>query len=243
MVAGTKFSIVSEALCKIPLKDRNNVSTITRDLAETMTLIATHCFPKAEQIDDRFHVQQLVSEALQEIRIDLRKQAIKEQNQKVLEAREQNRYHVPKVYKNGDTLKELLARSRHLLYKPSGKWSEGQKERAFILFQEFPQIESAYKITMQFRGIYEHAKNRADGLERLRNWYSSVTMKLHLFSNFETPMQTIRLHEKTIVNYFNARLTNASAESFNSKIKNFRALQRGVSDVAFFLYRLTMIYG
>jgi transposase len=96
---------------------------------------------------------------------------------------------------------------------------------------------------MHFRGIYEHAESREDGLRRLKNWYESVTKKLHLFSNFETPMQTIRLHEKTIVNYFNARLTNASAESFNSKIKNFRALQRGVSDVAFFLYRLSMIYG
>ena len=56
-------------------------------------------------------------------------------------------------------------------------------------------------------------------------------------------MQTIQLHEKTIVNYFTSRMTNASAESFNAKIKNFRALQRGVSDVKFFLFRLAKIYG
>ena len=33
------------------------------------------------------------------------------------------------------------------------------------------------------------------------------------------------------------------AESLNSKIKQFRAQLRGVIDVDFFLYRLSMIYG
>ncbi|MCX6308078.1 MAG: transposase, partial [Bacteroidia bacterium] len=36
--------------------------------------------------------------------------------------------------------------------------------------------------------------------------------------------------------------TNASAESFNAKIKAFRATQRGVRDISFFLFRLTKIY-
>ena len=44
-------------------------------------------------------------------------------------------------------------------------------------------------------------------------------------------------------NYFLNRATNASAESLNSKIKQFRAQLRGVIDVDFFLYRLSLIYG
>ncbi|MBR5834895.1 MAG: transposase, partial [Bacteroidales bacterium] len=36
--------------------------------------------------------------------------------------------------------------------------------------------------------------------------------------------------------------TNASAESLNSKIKAFRMQLRGVSDVKYFLFRLTKIY-
>ncbi|WP_460639520.1 transposase, partial [Larkinella harenae] len=36
--------------------------------------------------------------------------------------------------------------------------------------------------------------------------------------------------------------TNASAESFNAKIKAFRASSRGVRDIAFFLFRLTKLY-
>ena len=34
-----------------------------------------------------------------------------------------------------------------------------------------------------------------------------------------------------ILNFFDNRSTNASAESFNAKIKNFRAQLRGISDV------------
>ncbi|WP_430809556.1 MULTISPECIES: transposase [unclassified Carboxylicivirga] len=43
-------------------------------------------------------------------------------------------------------------------------------------------------------------------------------------------------------NYFNGRSTNAAAESFNAKIKDFRRQFRGVKDVNFFLYRLCKIY-
>jgi len=243
IVLGTKSATVCQAIFKIPLKQRLKVMSITRDLAETMTVIATVYFPNAQQIDDRFHVQQLVSDALQEIRVALRKEAIQEHNLKVSEARKRGGHHFATRHENGDTDKELLARAKYLLYKPKGRWKESQKERADILFREFPRLQDAYNLTMHFRGIYEHATNPKDGRRRLHRWYQSVIKRLEIFPNFETPMQTIQLHEGTIVNYFNDRRTNASAESFNAKIKNFRALQRGVSDVSFFLYRLSKLYG
>ena len=45
-----------------------------------------------------------------------------------------------------------------------------------------------------------------------------------------------------ILNFFDNRSTNASDESFNAKIKNFRAQLRGISDVKYFLFRLQKIY-
>lgn len=243
IVRGTVVEDVVHALERVPLRKLENVKTVTRDLDDSMTQIATIAFPNAEQIDDRFHVQQLLSEAVQEIRIVLRKEAIKEHNARMREAREQGKYHKPHRYENGDTLKELLARGRHILFKSSGNWTESQCVRARILFQEFPQLQQAYEIAMSFRGIYEQAKDRDDARERMQRWYEMVTERLEIFPNFETPLETIQLHEETIINYFKSWKTNASAESFNAKIKNFRALQRGVSDVAFFLYRLSKIYG
>ncbi|WP_280506306.1 transposase [Bacteroides propionicifaciens] len=54
--------------------------------------------------------------------------------------------------------------------------------------------------------------------------------------------QSIQSNYYNIVQFFNNRSTNASAESFNAKIKSFRASLRGVRDVNFFIYRLTKIY-
>ena len=55
-------------------------------------------------------------------------------------------------------------------------------------------------------------------------------------------MKTIQQHYQSILNYFDNRSTNASAESFNSKIKAFRSQFRGVRDVNFFLFRLQKLF-
>ena len=242
IVQGTKVEVVCAALLKIPLKQRSSVRTITHDLDDSMAQISITCFPHAERIDDRFHVQQLVSDALQEIRIHLRKEAINDHNKKTKEARERGGNYWAPRYENGDTAKELLARGRYLLFKSSGSWSPSQRERAKILFREFPLLEEAYKLSMQFRGFYEYGADMNNARKRLHKWYNSVEKRLEKFPSFETPMQTIKMHEETILHYFNSWKTNASAESFNAKIKNFRALQRGVSGVPFFLFRLSKLY-
>ncbi|MDM1373576.1 transposase, partial [Myroides marinus] len=59
---------------------------------------------------------------------------------------------------------------------------------------------------------------------------------------FSTVINTIQINYKTILNYFDNRSTNASAESFNAKIKAFRAQFRGVRNIDFFLYRLAKLY-
>ena len=63
------------------------------------------------------------------------------------------------------------------------------------------------------------------------------------FKSFNTIAVTIYTHYPNIVNFFNNRSTNASAESFNAKIKGFRATLRGVSDIKFFIYRVAKIWG
>ena len=46
-----------------------------------------------------------------------------------------------------------------------------------------------------------------------------------------------------ILNFYNNRSTNAAAESFNAKIKLFRANLHGVTDKKFFLFRIAKLYG
>ena len=141
---------------------------------------------------------------------------------------------------NGDTLKQLLARNRYLLYKNKCKWSENQIERATLLFELYPDIEKTYNLAQELRNIFEKTTDKIIGLSRLAKWHEKVSQSG--FKSLNTISRSIINHYQTILNYFNNRSTNASAESFNAKIKAFRTQFRGVKNVAFFLFRLTTIY-
>ena len=144
------------------------------------------------------------------------------------------------VFENGDTRKQLLARSRYLLFKSAEKWTKSQKIRAKILFNHYPDIETAYNLTHRLRMIYAKSKSKGTALPKLALWYNDVEKAG--YESFKAIAETIQANYDQILNFFNNRSTNASAESFNAKIKSFRAQLRGVSDVKYFLFRLTKIY-
>lgn len=210
-------------------------------MSNAMDLIIRSSFPKAAIVTDRFHVQQLVSEAVQEIRMTIRRETLKEENAAILLAKKEKRLYQPKIYSNGDTKKQLLARSFYLLFKSPGFWTESQKIRATILFKEFPNIKHAYNLSMQFRSWYEQNTNKEQAKENLQKWYQKVTKEN--IESFIVASESIKAHEDEILNYFNNRSTNASAESFNAKLKGFRGLVRGVRDIKFFLFRVGKLYG
>lgn len=240
MIKGTKASVISAILMKIPMGRRLKVETITLDMSNSMDWIVRECFPNAKKVNDRFHVQQLVSDALQEMRITERWKAIDEENDLMESCKKTGVSYKPFTHPNGDTKKQLLARSRYLLYKPRSGWSDGQRERAVILFTEFPELKKGYELSMMFRSAYEHSGTREDAKKKLDNWYGKIREKG--FKSFITAAQSVKNHEGWILNYFPERETNASAESFNAKLKGFRSIVQGVKDKKFFLFRLCKIY-
>jgi transposase len=80
MVKGTKADAVSQIFQKTPLKQRMKVKEVTLDMAVKMGLIVKKSFPNAALVIDRFHVQKLVLDALQEIRIKHRWEALDNEN-------------------------------------------------------------------------------------------------------------------------------------------------------------------
>ena len=218
MIAGTKAETVIAILEKIPLKLRNSVTEITLDMAANMGLIAKKCFSNAVRVTDRFHVQKLALEALQEIRIKYRWQAIDLENEAIEKAKSAKTKFESKILSNGDTIKQLLARSRYILYKNKSKWSENQSERARFLFELYPDIEKAYQLCQDLRNVFENTTDKIYGLSKLARWHEKVAQAQ--FKSFNTISRSIQNHYQTIVNYFDNRSTNASAESFNAKIKD-----------------------
>ena len=209
-------------------------------MAGSMRLISKKYFPRAVQVIDRFHVQQLANQAVQELRIKYRWQALDNENNSIKQAKENSINYRAEVFSNGDSHKQLLARSRHLLHKSVEKWTSTQRQRAHLLFREYPELEKAYHLANQLRSIYNQCTDKNIALTRLAQWYNSIENAN--FKSFRIVMNTVSLNYQGILNYFDNRSTNASAESFNAKIKAFRAQFRGVRNKEFFLFRLTQIY-
>lgn len=237
IVAGTKADTVIEILRKMPESLRKKVTEITLDMAGSMRMIAKRCFPRATRVTDRFHVQRLAIEALQEIRIKHRWEALDQENDAIEQAKASQTEYQPETLPNGDTVKQLLARARYALYKKTNTWTDSQKERAQLLFERYPDLKKAYDLALELSNIFTNTTEKIYGLTRLAKWHEKVRQSG--FKSFNSVARSIENHYKTIVNYFDNRSTNASAESFNAKIKAFRAQFRGVRNVEFFLYRLT----
>jgi transposase len=174
------------------------------------------------------------------MRIAHRWDAINEATNELENAKSNQQKYIPKLLENGDTKKQLLARSRYLLFKSAEKWTNKQKERANILFAMYPDIKKAYNLTHKLRMIFSHTNDKGVAYTKLAKWFNDVTEAD--FKSFNTISATVYSYYPEILNFFDNRSTNASAESFNAKIKAFRATQRGVTDIPFFLYRLSKNY-
>lgn len=238
-IKGTKVKEIVEVLSKLPIEQRLKVKSITLDMAKNMEAAVRQAFPTATLIIDHFHVARLTTEALQHMRIDLRWQELENENQAIAEARKKKIKYKAEVLTNEDTPKQLLARSRFVLAKNEWEWTDTQKQRAVLLFERYPDLEPAYEHVARFRSIYR-VTDREEAKALFLEWIAQ-TEKLKL-KCFYTVANTVKNNLDNILNYFIYRLTNANAESFNSKIKLFRANQRGVRDVVFFQYRLSKLF-
>lgn len=241
IVLGTDSDTVLHALRQIDSRLRNRVTEITLDLADSMHRICRYAFPMAKRVIDRFHVQKLALEAVQEIRIKHRWDAINADTEAREQAKLSGEKYIPERISNGDTLKELLARGRYALFKSPDKWSESQQQRIDLMFSLYPDLKEAYWLSQHLRAIFSNKKSTADAARlNLARWYNKVAESG--FRSFNTIAATFYEHSDEIINFFNNRSTNASAESMNSKIKAFRAKLHGVNDTKFFIFRLCNLY-
>lgn len=252
MIRGVASDAVSKILKKVPYELRCLVKSVTTDLSSAMMLTVKTVFPKATLINDRFHVQKLVSDAIDHMRVrfrwevlDAENKAIKEHRAKRKEARSKAERDaigewVPQRMENGETMPQIMARSRHIILMHKSKWNPQQQERATILFRMFPRLEQAYDIYLELVDIFNKKSKPAEARLNLAKWYNKV--EDFGDDNFSKVIDTFENHNQTIINYFENRLTNASAESFNAKIKAFRTQFRGVGDIRFFMFRLATLY-
>ena len=159
-VAGTKAEDIQAVLAKISEAERDKVEEVTLDMAKNMESGVKTMFPNAQLVTDRFHVVQLALDALQHVRIKARWAEMDKENEGLaaikaakkeldsalktetdLEQKTKlNTEYTAKIaeyqpieFKNGDSPKQLLARSRYILAKKR-RPMDGKSKRACYNF-------------------------------------------------------------------------------------------------------------
>jgi len=87
VVKGTNPADVLKVLMQLPEDKRDMVESITMDLSDCMRAIAREAFPNATAIRDCFHVVKRGGEGCEEIRLRLKREAVKELNKQKAEFR------------------------------------------------------------------------------------------------------------------------------------------------------------
>lgn len=239
VIRGTKAENVIAVIEKISRHKRLQVNEITLDLSSSMMLIARTVFPKARITNDRFHVQKLYYDAIDDLRVSLRWMTRDLENEEMRKCRETGTQYIPFRYANGDTRKQLLARAKYILTKHESKWTKSQKWRADIIFEFYPELKRAYELAMELTNIFNAKCIKDVARTKLARWFNEVEKLTG--NSFQTVIDTFVNHYDTILNFFVNRQTNAGAEAFNAKVKAFRAQFRGVTDISFFLFRLSKL--
>ncbi|WP_010662973.1 ISAon1 family transposase [Marinilabilia salmonicolor] len=98
MFKGTQSSdIIKLILEHYPAQQRKIVREVTLDMAGNMNLIIKKCFPKATRVIDRFHVQKLAYETVQDIRIKHRWETLDAENKAYKDAKAKGIEYIPEI--------------------------------------------------------------------------------------------------------------------------------------------------
>ena len=229
-------------LSKFPVKTKMKVQSVTRDMAPNYDWLARTTFPNAYQVADKFHVLREILEQLQSVRIRHRQAILALERKKNKTVKE--KLTLQEKFSNEETLKQLLHRSRGLLFKRKTEWIDDQKERAKILFKQFPEIEEAYKYCLRIRKWYEPIRPRysdrkykikeADLMLITQEGMESKVEEIRNIANF------LRSNSTPILRYFYRRESNAKAEALNQNLQRFISVNYGARNTDFFLYRVAL---
>lgn len=203
------------------------IKNINCDIAPGYLKFAREILPKATVIVDKFHVMKYIYDAVQQVRLEIRK--------KIFEKLPKGK----RRKKDEDLLSELeqLKKSKVPLSRSKDIWSEEQKALMSNLFESNPKLEQAYDLAQEFRKWYDK-KNASKGYLQINKELHLWIEKLEKIKQFEAASKMIQKHENEILNYFKNPQTNAKAERLNGKIERFLSNNYGTRDLDFTLYRI-----
>ena len=173
-------------------KRRATIECVTMDMAQTYIKAVEESLPQAQIVFDRFHVQRLASDALDEVR-----RAQLREIRGTAEGRE-------------------LFKSRFALLKNPWNLDRKEKQKLHELQQTNAPIYRAYLLKETLAQALDYRQPwRAE--RAVRDWLAWASRSK--LKPFVKAARTIREHLNGVLAYFQARLTNGIVEGFNNKLR------------------------
>ena len=239
MASTLKVKDLMKFMQKFDIEQRMQVKSLSRDMASNYDWLGRQAFMNAYQVVDKFHVIKNMMDQLQAIRIKYRQSELAKRR----EANQNKQGYHEVTFTNGDTTLQLLARSRGLLFLLPKEWSEHQRQRAEILFENYPEIKIAYYFILRLRQWLTAPKGKKTyQTTRNKKEQQIKTLLKELVQSGIEEMKNIAYLMKRnmgqIINYFIAKETNAKAEALNQNLQRFINVNYGARNSSFFLYRV-----
>lgn len=239
MAATLKTEELMQLMTQFDVEERMQVKSLSRDMASNFDWLGRQAFMNAYHVIDKFHVVKHIIEQLQSVRIRYRQQELTKRR----EANQNKQAYKETILSNGDTILQLLARSRGLLFLLPNQWSDGQQQRAELLFAQYPQIKKAYQLILRIRRWFTPPKGNTTYQKTRDKKKQQLLELIHQFiqSEIDEVKNIAFLLQKNraqILHYFIAKETNAKAEALNQNLQRFINVNYGARNTDFFLYRI-----
>lgn len=196
----------------LTLTQRKAVESVSMDMWKAFMTSAENNAPSAEIVHDKFHIAKYLGEAVDKVR---------RAEHKTLKA-------------DG---KETLKGSRQLWLYNMENLDDDRYDRLNDLQQQDLKTARAWAIKENFRWFWEYtyAGNAKKFFDRWYGWARRSRLK---------PVKKVALilknHLDGLLSYFRHRVTNATAEGFNSRIQSIKSAARGFRN--FENYRLRILF-
>ena len=243
MAATTKTEYLLQLIKRFDIEKRMDVKSLSRDMAQHYDWMGRQAFMNAYHVIDKFHVAKNIMEQLQAIRTRYRQQELSKRR----EAAQNKQNYTEAILPNGDTILQLLARSRGLLFLMPHQWNQQQKQRASILFERYPEIKKAYDLVMQIRRwfkppigktTYQKTRNR-----KKQQLLLIIKEFIHTgIDELKNIAFMLKRNLTQILHYFIAKETNAKAEALNQNLQRFINTNYGTRNILFFLFRIKIYF-
>jgi transposase len=185
---------------QLPEKQREQVRSVTMDLSDCMRAIAKEAFPKAIAIRDCFHVVRRGGEACEEIRLRLKRDAVRKQNKDKAEFRK----HLTRLASQRKAYRERMREKNGKNWKKGKRGRKPQRLNTRFVPQRLENGESlvealtrcSKQLTMSREKWSETQESRAKILfslyPKLEEAYNLINSLRAIFRNKDLDKETAR---------------------------------------------------